>query len=109
MTKVQQERRCSAGRKPRKHEPCRMQTTSMWALWWLTGAGASVSGEPGEVGHVCGVMNTTEPVHILEGCTSRISSFRNISEIKPMIEVYALSQFTAVNELLGQPSVICVV
>lgn len=60
-----------------------------------------VSGEPREVGHVCRVLNTTEPVYVLEGCTSRKSSFRNVSEIKTVIEVYALSQFTAVNELLG--------
>lgn len=62
-----------------------------------------VSGEPWEVGHVCRVMNTTE------GCISRKSSFRNISEIKTVIEVYALSQVTAVNELLGQTGVIRVV
>lgn len=82
-----------------------MQTTSMWALWCLLCGSQEqvrcVSGEPREVGHVCGVLNTTEPVYVLEGCTSRKSSFRNVSEIKTLIEVYALSQFTAVNELLA--------
>lgn len=68
MTKVQQERRCSAGRKLRKQEPYRMQTTSMWALWCLLCGSQEqvrcISEEPQEVGHVYRVMNTTEPVYI---------------------------------------------
>lgn len=82
-----------------------MQSTSMWALWCLLWGSQEqvpcVSGEPRQVGHVWRVMGTTEPVCVLGGCTSRKSSSRNISETKTVIEVYALSQFAAVNEVLG--------
>lgn len=78
MTEVQQERRCSAGRKPRKHEPCRMQSTSMWALWCGSVSQEQVRAEPGSLGRWD--TNTTEPLHVSEGCTSRKSSFRNISD-----------------------------
>lgn len=39
--------------------------------------------------------------YVLEVCTASKRSFRNISERKIVIEIHALSQFTAVNDLLG--------
>lgn len=60
-----------------------------------------ISGEPSKVVYVCRVMNMTELAYVLEVCTASKRSFRNMSERKIVIEIYALSQFTAVNELLG--------
>lgn len=80
-----------------------VNVSSVVSALWLTGAGATcIRGASGAGTCLQGYEYTTEAADVLEGCTSRKSSFRNISEIKTVMELYALSQFTTVNELLGQ-------